>query len=478
VKAGFTDEKSKKATEKNDSSADSKAEEKSSKEKDSARGIVTRAKSSFVQRIVQASNIGNWLTAADQQTVFIFLNASRTFLWSGTRSDHEGDQQLLSRMDLSYNTPTCHDVNPLTRTTSKLELVLGFETGDLLCYDALQCKYERMNKARENDWPITKVKWIPGSETRFVAATKDGYLMTLDRAKGTWNFPKISSDPTQHGGCTSNRTSIPDFFQCLTEPNRQSNPINLFHISNEAITDVSFSPDCQHVALVGEDGYLRIFDYVQNKLRDVFQSYFGGFTCVCWSGDGRYILTGGKDDLVSVWSFHDRTLVARCQGHKSWVRGVAFDNFMYANEGEYRFGSVGEDNMLLFWDFSMRSLIRPQNLVSNTFFNNSNESTLSTKGVKLSVYSPNLTSSTNICNTTNNVGTGNESDKNNSNNNDSNTTSLETIIHPLASRDEVSTLFPVVSVAAHGAPICNIQFSKSWVATACKHGIIKIWKRP
>lgn len=38
------------------------------------------------------------------------------------------------------------------------------------------------------------------------------------------------------------------------------------------------------------------------------------------SMDGKYILTGGEDDLVQVWSMEDRKVVAWGEGHNSWVR--------------------------------------------------------------------------------------------------------------------------------------------------------------
>ena len=37
------------------------------------------------------------------------------------------------------------------------------------------------------------------------------------------------------------------------------------------------------------------------------------------SVDGKYILTGGEDDLVQVWSMEDRKVVAWGEGHNSWV---------------------------------------------------------------------------------------------------------------------------------------------------------------
>lgn len=71
------------------------------------------------------------------------------------------------------------------------------------------------------------------------------------------------------------------------------------------------------------------------------------------------MLTGGQDDLVSIWSVAEATIVARCQGHQSWVTAVCFDPWR-CDDRNYRFGSVGEDCRLLLWDFSVGMLHRPK----------------------------------------------------------------------------------------------------------------------
>lgn len=91
----------------------------------------------------------------------------------------------------------------------------------------------------------------------------------------------------------------------------------------------------------------------------MFNSYYGGLTCVCWTPDGKYVLTGGQDDLISVWSVADSGLVARCQGHQSWVSALAFDPWR-CDDRNYRFGSVGEDGRLCLWDFGVGMLHRPK----------------------------------------------------------------------------------------------------------------------
>jgi WD40 repeat protein len=45
-----------------------------------------------------------------------------------------------------------------------------------------------------------------------------------------------------------------------------------------------------------------------------------GLTRGVWdSPDGKYVLTGGEDDLVQVWSMEDQAVVAWGEGHNSWV---------------------------------------------------------------------------------------------------------------------------------------------------------------
>jgi len=98
---------------------------------------------------------------------------------------------------------------------------------------------------------------------------------------------------------------------------------------------------------------------ISYRLIDMYSSYYGGITCVCWSPDGRYLVTGGQDDLLSIWAFEERRLVSRCIGHRSWVASVAFDAWR-CDHKSYRFGSVGQDARLLLWDFSPGMLHRPR----------------------------------------------------------------------------------------------------------------------
>lgn len=133
------------------------------------------------------------------------------------------------------------------------------------------------------------------------------------------------------------------------------------------INEFAFSPCGTNLAVVSQDGFLRVFHYDTMELIGRARSYFGGFLCVCWSPDGKYVVVGGEDDLVTVWSFSERRVVARGQGHRSWVSVVAFDPYVVSftdpeHEVEeekksesvqcYRLGSVSQDTQLCLWDLT------------------------------------------------------------------------------------------------------------------------------
>jgi hypothetical protein len=167
------------------------------------------------------------------------------------------------------------------------------------------------------------------------------------------------------------------------------------------------------------------------ELVGIARSYFGGFLCVCWSPDGKYIVVGGEDDLVTVYSFNEKRVVARGQGHRSWVSVVAFDpyttlsswdqndfsddenqyemstanNHLHNNSSNsnskrirsssirdntlapdklicYRLGSVSQDTQLCLWDIT-EDILRPHHRVRlstldpTTNINNNNNASFS-----------------------------------------------------------------------------------------------------
>ncbi|CAG8522873.1 5380_t:CDS:2 [Ambispora gerdemannii] len=289
---------------------------------------ITKTNSSFVAKITTHENLTKILANRQNEETYLFFNIGRTFCWM----DLAIPKEPLTRVNFSKAFPVCHDVNPLTRSCDHLDVIIGFSSGDGII----------------NNSPVTMVKWMPGSENLFMASYQDGSIIRYDKERDDQNFtPSVGPDD--------------DGFR-VTHPskNTKHNPVSHWQISKKTVTAFAFSPDLQHVAIVSVDGCLKIVDFIQERLYDTYTSYFGGLSCVCWSPDGKYVLTGGQDDLVTIWSFRDLRIVARCQGHQSWVTGVAFDPWR-CDEQNYRFGSVAEDTKLLLWDFSVNALHKPKN---------------------------------------------------------------------------------------------------------------------
>lgn len=252
-----------------------------------------------------------------------------------------------------------HDVNEMTKGTHNLDVLFGHNTSDIIWYEPTSQKYTRINKNGViNTSAVSSIYWIPQSENLFIAAHMDGSLIVYDRDKEDAPFITEELMPVE-SEVPRRSTSRMTIRKSVQSRNQKTNPVAYWKLGVSQINNIAFSPDGKHLAVACEDGTLKIIDFFKETLLDVYRSYYGGFLCVTWSPDGRYILTGGQDDLVSIWSFADSALVARCQGHSSWVTDVKFDPWR-CDERNYRFGSVGEDCKLLLWDFSVGMLGRPK----------------------------------------------------------------------------------------------------------------------
>ncbi|CAH0728163.1 unnamed protein product, partial [Brenthis ino] len=257
--------------------------------------------------------------------------------------------------------PTCHDFNIVTMTTESVSLVIGFSTGQIQLIDPIKKELSKLyNEERLIDKTrVTCIKWVPGSSNLFISAHASGQLYVYNEEL-TCGTTSPHYQLFKQGDGYSIHT-------CRTKSTR--NPLYRWVIGAEGscINEFAFSPCGTNLAVVSQDGFLRVFHYDTMELIGRARSYFGGFLCVCWSPDGKYVVVGGEDDLVTVWSFSERRVVARGQGHRSWVSVVAFDPYVVSftdpeHEVEeekksesaqcYRLGSVSQDTQLCLWDLT------------------------------------------------------------------------------------------------------------------------------
>ncbi|PHH75101.1 hypothetical protein CDD80_2621 [Ophiocordyceps camponoti-rufipedis] len=327
---------------------------------------VTKSNSSFISRVIVNESLSRWLTDRPGDGVFAFANVNRAFQWLDLSSPNK--QEYLTKILFTKAHCLCHDVNKTTRSASHIDVIMGFSTGEIIWWEPISQRYTRLNKnGIINSTPMSEILWIPGSENLFLASHMDGSLVVYDKEKDDSQFsPEEEAASSVNGSDAGDGPSAVrhvtgiQIQKSVHSRNQKTNPVAAWKLSHQRINAFAFSADNRHLAVVSEDGTLRIIDYLREELLHLFNSYYGGLTCVCWTPDGKYVLTGGQDDLISIWSLADSALVARCQGHQSWVTALAFDPWR-CDDRNYRFGSVGEDGRLCLWDFGVGMLHRPRN---------------------------------------------------------------------------------------------------------------------
>ncbi|KAI7944976.1 hypothetical protein MJO28_010671 [Puccinia striiformis f. sp. tritici] len=288
--------------------------------------------------------------------------------------------------------PSAIRINKQTISASSIEIIVGFTSGDILYFDPFCGRYTRLNKGGiVSTSTVTNLEWLKGSN-QFVSSHRDGSLMYWDKERDDWNlstpfvFNSATSDriiqptPKPNPNPTTTTTTIDididprsddiiisdglgpssNTIHADTHHKRaRFNPISHWKIATKSVSDFAFSPDSKFCAIVSEDGTLRIIDTQAEKLIDTYSSYFGALLSVCWSHDGRFVFTGGQDDLVTIYSPIEQRVIARCQGHSSFVTKIGFDPWV-SDEKSCRFGSVSDDCKLIFWDLSGACLAKPR----------------------------------------------------------------------------------------------------------------------
>ncbi|KAI0888256.1 WD40 repeat-like protein [Annulohypoxylon maeteangense] len=323
---------------------------------------MTKSNSSFISRVIINEAFSKKLADRPSDGLFAFANINRAFQWLDLSSPTKAD--YLTKILFTKAHCLSHDVNLVTKSSTHIDIIMGFSTGEIIWWEPMSQRYTRLNKNGViNKTPVSQIRWIPGAENLFLAGHMDGSLVVYDKEKEDAIF-NAEEEGTQSNGDVSAPKCVDHFkeinvFKSVHSRNQKSNPVAVWKLSNQRINAFEFSPDNRHLAVVSEDGTMRIIDYLKEELLGVYNAYYGGFTCVCWSPDGKYVLTGGQDDLISIWCPSETTLIARCQGHQSWVTSVAFDPWR-CDERNYRFGSVGEDCRLCLWDFNVGMLHKPK----------------------------------------------------------------------------------------------------------------------
>ncbi|VDN08084.1 unnamed protein product [Thelazia callipaeda] len=250
--------------------------------------------------------------------------------------------------------PTSHDFNQETATATSCSLIIGFSAGQIQLIDPFR-KDSQVSRLYNEDRLIDKtavtcLKWIPGQQQCFLASHTSGNAYLYNEDLSNSSSPPVYQIFKQGDGFV--------VYTCKAKASR--NPVYRWAIGNGTLHEFAFSSGdgAKLFATVSQDGFLRIFNYHAMELIAYMKSYFGGLLCLAWSPDARYIVTGGEDDLITVYSVLEKRVVCRGQGHRSWISKVAFDPYAScATE------TVGQSNIPV--DLGSDEDLHPSSLNSN-----------------------------------------------------------------------------------------------------------------
>ncbi|KAH9885022.1 WD40 repeat-like protein [Xylariomycetidae sp. FL2044] len=417
---------------------------------------MTKSNSSFISRVIINETFSKKLSERPSDGLFAFANINRAFQWLDLSSPSKAD--YLTKILFTKAHCLSHDVNLVTKSSSHIDMIMGFSTGEIIWWEPMSQRYTRLNKnGIINKTPVAQIRWIPGSENLFLAAHMDGSMVVYDKEKEDAIFSPDEEEATTNGDTAAGPRTFNHRREILVvksvhSKNQKSNPVAIWKLSNQRIHAFEFSPDNRHLAVVAEDGTMRIIDYLKEQLLGIYNAYYGGILCVCWSPDGKYVLTGGHDDLISIWCPSENRIIARCQGHQGWVTSVAFDPWR-CDERNYRFGSVGEDCRLCLWDFNVGMLHKPKAT------SHRQRGSVSSRTPALQRAETQGTSATRI--RSDSIGSAVDGEEN-------------IVEHPVEPRYRTAELPPVLTKVADKDPLSWIAFTED--AILARH--LRTWSRP
>ncbi|GMG21257.1 unnamed protein product [Ambrosiozyma monospora] len=326
---------------------------------------LNRTSSSFIVKVITCENFTKKLHNGKKFMVGCHGRLINFIGLEDNPKDMDVDVPLL-RITLTCSVITAFDTYSYQNSSggNELDILVGFASGDMLWVNPFKMKYSRWNKnSKVKNKPIMSIKWSKCGKFAIIGFS-DGEIMVFNR--------DLEDDEEYTVPKTYKKDKFLKTFKSLNSSNHTLNPIAHYRMSRNAITDMQIHPVFQNIMVLScDDGFIRVFDLLKERVTDLFPSYYSGFLCVNITNDGKYLLAGSGDDFVSIYEFqfNDQIavngllkLVARLEGSKSWVKAIQVDYTKTHSGLLYRIGVAGDDNCIRFYEFQPRNLPKIKNL--------------------------------------------------------------------------------------------------------------------
>jgi len=111
------------------------------------------------------------------------------------------------------------------------------------------------------------------------------------------------------------------------------------------LTDICFSPDGRFIVSASDDKILKKWDVASGLFVRAFEGHSRGVYSVAFSPDGTRIASGSCDKTIKLWDAESGNLLKTLTGHTSTVESLAF-----SPDGDYIAACEYWENKLMIWD--------------------------------------------------------------------------------------------------------------------------------
>ncbi len=100
------------------------------------------------------------------------------------------------------------------------------------------------------------------------------------------------------------------------------------HLNSSHVFCTLFQPGGTVLALGDKEGYIVFYDYAARKEIKTTFGHMGGVLAMAFSADGKYLLTGGNDKIITVWNplTGERIKTINSAEHKIHALAITNDN--------------------------------------------------------------------------------------------------------------------------------------------------------